>query len=197
MASDVFMYLYKSGSKIQGGSTDAMFPESIELRSFSMDAEGTVVSDPAEIDKLRDRLLTSRDKPFATETDEAEEPLDSFTIEIKKDFDIASTELFNNYAQAASRKPIHFDKAEVFCRIGGPTANPDAQAVQVCVLIYEFRQLYVFDYSLDTSEKSSIPSEKCQLYFDKYRITYRQQLASGKLDKALALGWDFDQSKPY
>src|SRR5437868_101896 len=100
MGADVFLYLYKGSTIVKGGSSDKLFPHSIELTSFSMEAEASITAD-FEDTQLLERRADMMEMPFAGDVGEPEEPLDSFSIEIKKEFDVSSTELFKNYALAA------------------------------------------------------------------------------------------------
>jgi type VI protein secretion system component Hcp len=196
VAVDVFLYLYKTATAIKGGCTDAVFTGAIGLKSFSMEAEATIDADRLEARRMEMRA-DNLGKPFAGESTPPEKPLDSFSIEFTKEFDNSSTELFKNYAMVSVKSTVFFSKAEVYCRIAGPTIQPGMKAEQLCFLVYEFCNLYVYEYALEITNESSIPTETCKLHFDKYRITYRQQLRTGSLGTPLSLGWDFEQEKAF
>jgi type VI protein secretion system component Hcp len=196
MAVDVFLYLYKGDTAIKGGCTDSVFPNAIALKSFSMEAEATIDIDQQEAQRMESRV-DKLQTPFGGEKTEPEKPLDSFSIEFTKEYDRSSTELFKNYAIVATKGTVYFSKADVYCRIAGPTLQPGMKPEQLCFLVYEFRNLYIYEYALEVSNESSIPTETCKLYFDKYRITYRQQLKTGKLGTPLPLGWDFENEGPF
>jgi type VI protein secretion system component Hcp len=200
VAIDVFLYLYKGDAVVKGGSTDAVFPNAIALKSFSMDAEATIDLDEQAAQQMESRV-DHLQMPFGGEQAKPEKPLDSFSIEISKEFDRSSTELFKNYALVAQNPSnpdkVRFAKAEVYCRIAGPSIQPGMKPEQLCFLVYEFRNLHIYEYSLEIGEESSIPTEKCKFYFDKYRITYRQQMRTGKLGTPLSLGWDFEREAAF
>jgi type VI protein secretion system component Hcp len=196
VAVDVFLYLYKGDTAIKGGCTDAVFPSAIELKSFSMEAEATIEADQIDAQRMETRA-DHLEMPFAGESAAPERPLDAFSIEFSKAFDRSSTELFKNYALVSTKSPVYFSKAEVYCRIGGSTMQLGMKPEQLCFLFYEFRNLYIYEYSLEASEESSIPTEQCKLYFDKYRITYRQQLKTGRLGTPLSMGWDFEKEAAF
>jgi len=196
MAVDVFLYLYKGDTFVKGGCTDVVFPNAIALKSFSMDAEATIDADEIAAQQMQSRV-DNLQMPFTGEQTAPEKPLDSFSIEFTKEFDRSSTELFKNYALVATKAIVQFPKAVVYCRIGGPTIQPGMKPEQLCFLVYEFRNLHIFEYALEIGEESSIPTERCKLYFDKYRITYRQQLKTGKLGTPLSLGWDFEKEAAF
>ncbi len=199
MAIDAFLYLFtdaKGESFLKGGCTDLVFAKSIQLKTFAMNAESSAGT--------ADELAARGAKPVegsAPTVPDAKEPLDSFSITITKDYDRASTDLFNNYAIAAFRKVIPFPMATVYCRIAGPLAaygeGRKPERDDVSFLVYEFCDLYICEYSMQSDEKSSIPGETCKFYFDKYRITYRPQLATGSLGTRVPLGWNFKDDKSF
>ncbi len=196
MAADVYLYLYNGSTIVQGSCLDSVFLNSIQLKTFSLEAEASVSTD-LEDAKLLETRADMLEMPFSGEVAKAEKPLDSFSIDFTKEFDRSSTELFKNYALAATQATTYFTKGEVYCRIVGPPLQPGQKPAQICFLFYEFTNLYVYEYSLEVSGESSIPTETVKMYFDKYRITYRQQLSSGKLGTPLALGWDFQTPAAY
>jgi type VI protein secretion system component Hcp len=197
MAADVFLCLYNNNTLITGSSTDWLFPGAIELQEFSMDAEATILADQDDEKAMQNRS-DMMEMPFGGDIKEPEKPLDSFSISFSKAFDISSNLLFQNYALASTQTKSFFSKGLVYCRIVGPTRQTGATPEQLCFLVYEFANLYVYDYELDVSGETSLPTEKCKMYFDKYRITYRQQQTTGQLTSSpLSLGWDFEKSEAY
>ena len=197
MAADVFLCLYNNNTQVKGSSTDWLFPGAIELKEFSMDAEATISTDQDD-EKIMESRADLMEMPFAGDVKEAEKPLDSFSISFSKAFDVSSTVLFQNYALASTQAKTFFNKGLVYCRITGPTPQSNAKPEQLCFLVYEFANLYVYDYELEVSGETSLPTEKCKMYFDKYRITYRQQLGTGQLTPSpLSLGWDFEKYAAY
>jgi type VI protein secretion system component Hcp len=177
MAVDAFLIL----EGVEGESTDAVFKGSIEIAKFNFDAVSGVE------EHVRDSNAEGRRTKVLQK-----EGLDSFTFSIEKEMDKTSPKLFLNYCESMSKHGAPFKKATVYLCLAGVEREKGKQKEDVAWVTIEFTTLSVSHYGIRLDTELNIPDEDITFRFETYKITYRPQLESGRLDVARSpLGFAF------
>ena len=206
MSIDAFLELLKEGGEqVEGETQDVLFPKFIEIKSFSMNAKRDMKSSKQSSTSETDTSLPDPDsepdldaileRPTMTNNKPGESVSDSFTVEITKDVDLASTELFSNYCYSVSDQAMPYDKAIFYFRISGAGLKLGKEPKNVSFLVLELTQPFVYSYRLDT-RSTSIPEETVGFYFQTFHVTYKPQQTTGRLREPIeashALGFEGD-----
>jgi type VI protein secretion system component Hcp len=208
---DGFLKLVKDGQPIEGESTDAEFPGTIEIISFSFgssqgfpDQEGLYAAQDAN---QRHSVAQGRfnddgaagiaslfgDEPSGpVEFDEGElkdlegtdlAEVDACKLTMSKELDLASPDLFRAYC---STQDLHnrdvFESATLYVKKA-------TGANRKVFLTFVFSDVVVTGYTLDIGS-DAVPKETINLVFGKCRIEYKPQEEAGGLGAAIKGGWD-------
>jgi type VI protein secretion system component Hcp len=191
MAIDGFLELFKeSGETVEGEAQDAVFANMIELNTFTMDATRDMKESDSdtELPEEDNRLVLgdgltlnlSSDRDNMSNSAPGSSVSESFTVEITKEVDLATTELFSNYCYARAKQAMPYEKAVFYFRIAGIGKSAGKEPEDVAFLIIEFTKPYVYSYKQDT-RSTSIPEETVGFYFQSFTMKYKPQTTTGKL----------------
>jgi len=191
MAIDGYLELIKDGEPIKGGSNDVIFKGLIDVLSFSMSARRDLTTESRTEDALEFAEAGGGEEMASSQ----EMPVDSFSLEITKEVDLSSPDLFNNYCQTSTKLQDPFDSATFYFRVAGGSsmfkAGSDKEAV--CFLVMEVTKPYVYSYHLE-SKSTSIPQENVKFFFQTYELKYKPQKGAGDLSQPIVkshdLGYD-------
>jgi type VI protein secretion system component Hcp len=210
---DGFLKLMKDGSPIDGESTDAEFPDLIEIVSFQFgssegfsDKEGLYAPQDSA---LRHKVSTARHNEngymgiaslFGDE--EAESPQDLSDEDVKafagtdlagvaackltlgKELDLASPDLFRAYCSTQDLECRDvFESATIYLR---KAAGGRRRQVFLTLVLSD---VVVSGYTLDVSGEA-VAKETINLTFAKCRLEYKAQSEGGGMRPAIKGGWD-------
>jgi type VI protein secretion system component Hcp len=166
MAFDAFMQLIKGGKPaVQGETLDAKFGKlkAFELTKFKLTSQRDMTSEEGEA--------------------EGDEPV--FILNIEKEIDSATPDLFLNYCRYATTKNSGtFDEAIV-------TVRKAAGAAQLEYLVYRFRDVYIKSWRLENTDEDGLPEEVVDFCFHHCSVEYYAQKPGGAGADLTEGSWDF------
>jgi type VI protein secretion system component Hcp len=186
MAFDAFMELFK-GNKVAvtGETLDKKFADkkAFELRSFKLNSQ---------------RDMTQGHEVDPGDEEGQAEPV--FVLNIQKDIDSATPDLFLNYCRYATMRGQDkqqsgvFDIAIVTVRKAGGIRSEGGKAVtgQIEYLVYEFHNVYIKSWKLEESGSGDeLPEEVVDFCFNYCQMQYYPQKKTGEQASAVEGFWDF------
>jgi type VI protein secretion system component Hcp len=167
---DAFLRIYGGNPPVEGETLDYKF------------------HDKHAFELLKFRLAGQKDLTQGRELLDLDEgPL--FLLNITKDVDSATTDLFKNYLQQKTRAQPVFDKAIL-------TLRKAAGSKQIKYLILEFDHVGIESWKLQNDDGDDLPEEIIDFSFRTIKFQYIPQSVTGKAAKVWTEAfWDFMDTK--
>ena len=150
---DAFLELCKGGKPaIEGETLDAVFSpkKAAQVTKFKLSCQKELTDDDSE----------------------SEDDSQPFVLNITKEIDAASGDIFQGYCYHAGKRFIPFTDGKLTVRKGGRG--------QIEFLIFEMTEVYIKNWRLENSDSDPLPEEIFDLCFNTLKITYYAQKPSGE-----------------
>lgn len=201
---DGYLKLVKDGQPLKGESTDAEYPEVIEVLSFEFGSMSAFEDGYYAVQKVSERrqasLARMRDSVAAAgggvrAMKQGFEKLQTFEgkdlseqeacqFQIIKQLDWSSPDLFQAYCSVQNpEKKVVFESAQL-------TLRKTTGGNQGAFLDFHFQDVAVAQYTLEVSSDAMF-RETIHFSFGACRMEYKPQTKAGGFENAIKSGWSF------